>query len=121
MLVILHQAFQLQQGHITLFPQEAVSENALGGALRPKDVFDLLKLSLNDSAIRSGMGQNWTVVEAEKEFFKRQKQVLNLQAEIQIVLFFCQIVDGWKNCISYFDCSKHGWFMCSRIKLRRCM
>jgi hypothetical protein len=67
---------------IHLVAREKTIPNALDGALRLKDVFNLLKITLTDSTIKEVAGQRWTVMKAEKGFASRQKQKLNVHTEV---------------------------------------
>ena len=100
---------------IKLVPRGIGMQNPLQGALNLKQVFELLGLALNDSAIKAIINPKWTVSKAEKEFAMRQKQKLNVHAEIQMILFFSQDREPIKDLFPYLGCSKYTCFMCSHF------
>jgi len=110
-----HQLPSFSNVAIHLIAREKTAQNALEGALRLKDVFNLLKIPLTESSIKEVVGQKWTVMRAEKEFASRQKQKLNVHAEVQMVLFFSRNEGHFKECVPYFGCSKYCCFMCSHF------
>ncbi|KAF8848410.1 hypothetical protein BDZ45DRAFT_810815 [Acephala macrosclerotiorum] len=114
-LKITHELPSFSNVTMHLVAREKTVQNALEGALRLKDVFNLLKIPLTESSIKEVVGQKWTVMKAEKEFASRQKQKLNVHAEVQMVLLFSRNEDHFKGYVPYFGCSKYCCFMCSHF------
>jgi len=113
---------------IRLVPYDmAVEQSALIPAITLKQVFDLLKLTFNESTAKIVVGQKWTLKKVEQEFAKRQKQKFNVHAEVQMLLFFSRRGEEFGGLLPYFGCSKYSCFMCShflqahgKIKTRGC-
>lgn len=113
---------------IHLIPYDvATVHSALTGAITLKQVFDLLKLPLNESTAKIVVGQKWSLKKVKQEFAKQQKQKFNVHAEVQMLLFFSRRGEGFGELLPYFGCSKYSCFMCShflrahgKIKTRGC-
>lgn len=112
--------------HLVHYDTAAV-QSALTGAITLKQVFDLLKLPLNESTAKIVVGQKWSLKKVEQEFAKRQKQKFNVHAEVQMLMFFSRREEEFGELLPYFGCSKYSCFMCShflrahgKIKTRGC-
>lgn len=100
---------------IILLPRDLVSVKPPERPLSLKQTFDILKLSLDSTTVKTIIGQRWSIDRVEREFLKRQKQKLNIHAEVQMLLFLCcnePLVDAL---LPYLGCSKLSCFMCDRL------
>ena len=80
-----------------------------------REAFNVLQLDLSAATTKAVLGQNWTVPRIEREFAKRQKQKLNVHAEVQMLLFMNTNDSSISGLFPYFGCSKLSCFMCSRF------
>lgn len=94
---------------------KAAAQSPLIKAITLEQTFALLRLPFKESTVKVVVSQKWTLRKAEQEFAKRQKQKLNVHAEVQMVLFFSQEGQEGGDLLPYFGCSKYSCFMCSRF------
>ncbi|OCL03033.1 hypothetical protein AOQ84DRAFT_420660 [Glonium stellatum] len=100
---------------ITLLPRASTSVNQPKSSLSLKQTFDILELNLNPPTAKGVLGQKWTIGRAEQEFTKRQKQKLNIHAEVQMLLFLSSSEPSFRGVLSYFGCSVLSCFMCAHF------
>ena len=100
---------------IILLPHHSASVDPPVNPLSLKQTFNLLKLSLDSPTVKSIIGQRWGVNRVEQEFAKRQKQRLNIHAEVQMLLFLSSIEPSFYGLLPYFGCSKFSCFMCAHF------
>jgi OTT_1508-like deaminase len=100
---------------IILLPRYSVSAKPPERPLSLRQTFDILKLSLDSQTVKSMISQRWTLNRVEQEFAKRQKQKLNIHAEVQMLLFLCSNEPSIHALLPYFGCSKYSCFMCARF------
>jgi hypothetical protein len=77
--------------------------------------FGVLKLKLNPATTKAVLGQNWTVEKVKREFAKRQKQRLNVHAEVQMLMYLNTEESAASRPFLYFGCSKLCCFMCNHF------
>lgn len=80
-----------------------------------KQTFDILKISLDSTTVKSMIGQRWSLSRVERKFSKRQKQKLNIHAEVQMLLFLCRNEPSADALLPYLGCSKFSCLMCARF------
>ncbi|OCK75458.1 hypothetical protein K432DRAFT_429412, partial [Lepidopterella palustris CBS 459.81] len=100
---------------IILLPRDSVPVKPPERPLSLKQTFDVLNLSLDSPTVKSMIGQRWALNRVEQEFIKRQKQKLNIHAEVQMLLFLCSNEPSIHALLPYFGCSKFSCFMCARF------
>lgn len=100
---------------IILLLRDSVSVEPPQRPLSLKQTFDLLKITLDSTTVTSIIGQRWSLNRVEREFSKRQKQKLNIHAEVQMVLFLCRYEPSTDALLPYFGCSKFSCLMCARF------
>ncbi|KAF2498689.1 hypothetical protein BU16DRAFT_481792 [Lophium mytilinum] len=100
---------------ITLLARGSVSVKPSERPLGLKQIFDILRLDLDDSTVKSVMNQTCTLNRVRQEFSTRQKQKLNVHAEVQMLLFLCSSEPANRASLPYFGCSKYCCFMCARL------
>jgi hypothetical protein len=77
-----------------------------------KETFDILGLDTKKSTIQAVMGQKWTLSQLEGEFMKRQRQKLNIHAEMQLLMHLNTANTSGSGIFPYIGCSKLCCFMC---------
>ena len=80
-----------------------------------KQTFDILKIILDSTTVQSMIGQKWLLSRVEREFSKRQKQKLNIHAEVQMLLFLCRYEPSTDALLPYLGCSKFNCLMYARF------
>ena len=83
--------------------------------LNLKQTFGVLQLDLSPATTKAVLGQNWTIAKTEREFVKRQKQRLNVHAEVQLLMSLNTDGSSTSDLFPYFGCSKLSCFMCNRF------
>ncbi|KAF1961812.1 hypothetical protein CC80DRAFT_589306 [Byssothecium circinans] len=104
------------QVSITLVHHPLAPTNPPQCPLNLNQTFALLGLDPSPATTKAVLGQNWTVGKAKLEFAKRQKQKLNIHAEVQMLLFLN--TSGSSPSLvrfPYFGCSKLSCFKCNRF------
>ena len=100
---------------IILLLRDSVSVKPPERPLSLRQTFDILKLSLDSTTVKSMIGQRWSLNRVEREFSKRQNQKLNIHAEVQMLLFLCSNEPSVDAAMPYLGCSKFSCFMCARF------
>lgn len=100
---------------IILLPHDSVSVKSPERPLDLKQTFDILEISLNSTTVQTMIGQKWLLSRVEREFSKRQKQKLNIHAEVQMLLFLCKYEGSTDALLPYLGCSKFSCLMCARF------
>lgn len=100
---------------IILLPRDSVSVEPPERPLSLKQTFDILKISLDSITVKSMIGQRWSFDRVEREFSKRQRQKLNIHAEVQMLLFLCSNEPSADALLPYLGCSKFSCLMCARF------
>ena len=78
-------------------------------------MIELLQLPFDPLAIKGVVSQAWSVRKTEQEFVKRQRQRLNIHAEVRMILFLSRDEESFEELLLYFGCSKYSCFMCSHF------
>ncbi len=94
-------------------PRMTSSMNPPKDSLNLKQVFSLLNLPLELETVRSMVGQKWNLSKVQQQFTRRQKQKLNIHAEVQMLLLLSAEEQFYNDIITYFGCSKLSCFMCA--------
>lgn len=100
---------------IILLLRDSVSVEPPERPLSLKQTFEILKISLDSTTVKSMIGQSWSLNRVEREFSKRQKQKLNIHAEVQMLLFLCTNEPSADVLLPYLGCSKFSCLMCARF------
>lgn len=100
---------------IILLPRASVSVEPLERHLSLNQTFDILKIDLESTTVKSMIGQGWSINRVEREFSKRQKQKLNIHAEVQMLLFLSSNGRSAGALLPYLGCSKFSCLMCARF------
>ncbi|KAL8658326.1 MAG: hypothetical protein Q9202_007584 [Teloschistes flavicans] len=82
---------------------------------RLRETLSILRLEPNSATTKALLGKNWTMEKIERDFAKRQKQKLNVHAEVQLLIFLSADESSISGLIPYFGCSKVSCFMCNRF------
>jgi hypothetical protein len=77
-----------------------------------RETFDTLGLNTKKNTIQAVMGQKWTLSRLEREFMKRQRQKLNIHAEVQLLMHLNTANASGSGIFPYIGCSKLCCFMC---------
>lgn len=80
-----------------------------------KKTFSLLQLDLGPDTVKAVLGMNRAVTKIEREFSKRQKQKLNIHAEVQMLIVLNSSESTVSDVFPYFGCSKLSCFMCYHL------
>lgn len=83
--------------------------------LNLKQTFDILKLDLSPATTKAVLGRSRTIGKIESEFAKRQRQKLNVHAEVQMLMFLNPNESSTTALFPYLGCSKLSCFMCDRF------
>lgn len=100
---------------IILLLRDSVSVEPPERPLTLKQTFDILRINLESSTVKSMIGQGWSFNRVEREFSKRQKQKLNIHAEVQMLLFLSSNDRSADALLPYLGCSKFSCLMCARF------
>ncbi|PVH95836.1 hypothetical protein DM02DRAFT_689266 [Periconia macrospinosa] len=100
--------------HITiaLVPRPPAPASPPHRLISLKEAFGILGLDTVQETVQAVMGQNWTLARIEREFKKRQRQKLNIHAEVQLLLHLNTITKLTPGIFPYIGCSKLCCFMC---------
>jgi hypothetical protein len=77
-----------------------------------RETFDILGLNTKQHTIQAVTGQKWTLRQLEREFMKRQRQKLNIHAEVQLLMHLNTANTSNSGIFPYIGCSKLCCFMC---------
>lgn len=83
--------------------------------LNLEETLNLLGLDLNSSTIAATLGKSRTITRTKRDFVKRQKDRLNVHAEIQMLTFLGSQETPISELFPYLGCSKLSCFMCDRF------
>lgn len=100
---------------IILLLRDSVSVEPPERPLSLKQTFNILKTSLESTTVKTMIGQRWSIDRVEREFSKRQKQKLNIHAEVQMLLFLSSNERLADALLPYLGCSKFSCLMCARF------
>lgn len=100
---------------IILLLRDSVSVEPPERPLSLKQTFNILKTSLESTTVKTMIGQRWSIDRVEREFSKRQKQKLNIHAEVQMLLFLSSNERSADALLPYLGCSKFSCLMCARF------
>ncbi|KAF1978035.1 hypothetical protein BU23DRAFT_577533 [Bimuria novae-zelandiae CBS 107.79] len=80
-----------------------------------KETLGILRIDYSPTALKAVLGQGCNVAKVEREFAKRQKQRLQIHAEVQMLLFLSTNETPISDHFPYLGCSKLSCFMCHRF------
>ena len=80
-----------------------------------KQTFGILRLDLTPDTAKAILGLNWPVARCQREFAERQRQKLNVHAEVQMLIFLNTTESSASGVLPYFGCSKLSCFMCNHF------
>jgi hypothetical protein len=80
--------------------------------LNLRETFDILGLNTKKNTVQAVMGQEWILSRLEREFMKRQRQKLNIHAEVQLLMHLNIANTAGSGIFPYIGCSKLCCFMC---------
>lgn len=72
----------------------------------------MLGLNTEKDTVQAVMGQKWTLSQLERKFMKRQRQKLNIHAEVQLLIHLNTANASGSEIFPYIGCSKLCCFMC---------
>lgn len=100
--------------HITiaLVPRPPVLANPPLHPIDLKETLNILGLEKAKETVQAVMGQDRTLARIEREFMKRQRQKLNIHAEVQLLMHLNTIKAPESGMFPYIGCSKLCCFMC---------
>ncbi|KAF2639440.1 hypothetical protein P280DRAFT_428535 [Massarina eburnea CBS 473.64] len=98
---------------IVLVPRPPVPTSPSQRPLTLDQIFGILQLDLGPPTTELVLGQNWTMDRIGREFAKRQKQKLNVHAEVQMLMFLNTNESSKLGVVPYMGCSKLSYFMCN--------
>lgn len=100
---------------IILLPHHSAPTNLPGDPLKLKQTMSILELELDSPKLKGMISPNWTVVKADQEFNERQREGLNIHAEVQILVFLSSSEQSLQGILPCFGCSKLNCFMCYHL------
>lgn len=80
--------------------------------MKLRETFDILGLDTKKKTIQAVMGQKWTLIQLERKFAERQRQKLNIHAEVQLLMHLNTSNTSDPEPWPYIGCSKLCCFMC---------
>lgn len=102
-----------EQVTIILVPYPLAPANPFQRPLNLKQTFGILQLDLGPATTKAILGLSRTVAVIEREFAERQKQKLNVHAEVQMLRSLSINESSTPGLFSYLGCSKLSCFMCN--------